>query len=270
MDGQLVLTAAAPTSYTSTPTNGYWWIGGAVTGDMTAQNGLAATFAGLPYAEAALLNSNEVIGSGTAYIKACISHVSVWKSAITGTQVLNHYNALLGPGGSQSNYESVVTADAPTYFWYLTETTGTTAVDSISGNNGTYTGSFNLDILVPLGGAVTTANLRFLSVPDQDYTSVLTYQLAPPAMLEPSSVWPLPDQYLDIYNNLFLAEMFQASGNAVKADEYRKRGMAALISKFGGLSEMQRSWYLRQTISRASQSRAAADRTLAGAKDRGT
>ena len=120
------------------------------------------------------------------------------------------------------------------------------------------------------GSAATMVNLRFLSVPDQDYTSVMTYQLAPPAMLEPSSVWPLPGQYLDIYNNLFLAEMLQASGNVVKADEYRKRGMAALISKFGGLSEMQRSWYLRQTISRASQSQAAADRTLAGAKARGT
>jgi uncharacterized repeat protein (TIGR01451 family) len=120
------------------------------------------------------------------------------------------------------------------------------------------------------GGAITTVDLRFLSVPEQDYTSVLTYQSAPPAMLMPGSVWPLPDQYLDVYNNLFLAEVFQAAGNSVKSDEYRKRGMAALISKFCGLTDVQRSWYLAQTNSRAAQSQASTARTLAGQKSRGT
>ena len=112
--------------------------------------------------------------------------------------------------------------------------------------------------------------LRFLSVPDQDYTSVLTYQQLPTTFTSLSQVWPLPDQYLDIYNNLFLAEVFQAAGNSVKSDEYRKRGMAALISKFCGLTDVQRSWYLAQTNSRAAQSQASVARTLAGQKSRGT
>lgn len=120
------------------------------------------------------------------------------------------------------------------------------------------------------GGSPTLVGLRFLSVPDQDYTSVITYQIRPPFFTVPSLAWPLPDQYLDVYNNLFLAEVFQLAGNGPKSDEYRKRGMAALISKFCGLTDVQRSWYLAQTNSRAAQSQASTARTLAGQKSRGT
>jgi hypothetical protein len=54
-----------------------------------------------------------------------MSHISVWVStALTPTQVANHYNTLLNSG--QSAYETALLADSPTSAWYLTETTGST------------------------------------------------------------------------------------------------------------------------------------------------
>lgn len=62
------------------------------------------------------------LGQGDiGYYNGFLSHVSVWSQILTGAQVTAHYNALVGANGNQSHYESVVEADGPLYFWFLTE-----------------------------------------------------------------------------------------------------------------------------------------------------
>jgi hypothetical protein len=71
------------------------------------------------------------------FIDSFISHFSFWDAAtLTSGQVAAHYAA---QAVSQAHYETVVTADSPTSFWYMTETSGTTMTDSVDSDNGTYT-----------------------------------------------------------------------------------------------------------------------------------
>lgn len=111
--------------------------------------------------------------------------------------------------------------------------------------------------------------LRFLSIPDQNYAATITYQkvITPFTLL--TQAWPIPDQYLDIYNNLFLAEAFQSVDDDQQAARYRMRGIAALLSKAEGLSEMQRNAFLAQYLARESQSQTNVSRTQQGQQARG-
>lgn len=59
----------------------------------------------------------------SSYVASFISHVSIWSVALSAAQVTSHYNALFSNNGTQSQYESVVSADGPVFFWYLNETT---------------------------------------------------------------------------------------------------------------------------------------------------
>lgn len=55
-----------------------------------------------------------------------------------------------------------------------------------------------------------------------------------------SSWYPIPDNYSDIYNNLFLSEAMAAVDDP-RAQLYRGRGVAALLAKQDGLNDMQRN-----------------------------
>jgi hypothetical protein len=111
----------------------------------------------------------------------------------------------------------------------------------------------------------TSVALRFLAVPDQVYSVTLTYQkLVVPltALTGAGGTWIIPDSYLDIYNNLFLGEALQGAGDA--GAQYRQRGMAALLSKAEGLSELQKNAFLVQYLSRTSQEMSSQLRTQTG------
>lgn len=84
-----------------------------------------------------------------------------------------------------------------------------------------------------------------------------------------TQAWPIPDSYIDIYNNLFLAEAYQSVEDDAEAQRYRMRGIAALLSKAEGLSEMQRKQVLSQYLSRDSQRLSAQLRTQQGSQARG-
>ena len=64
-----------------------------------------------------------------------------------------------------------------------------------------------------------------------------------------SGTWTVPDQYVDIYNNLFLAEAFAVVDDA-RANQYRQRGIAALLAKADGLTEMQKNSFQEQYMMR--------------------
>lgn len=94
----------------------------------------------------------------------------------------------------------------------------------------------------------TSVTLRFLGVPDKAYGVTFTYQklVAPlTALTGAGSTWTIPDQYQDIYNNLFLAEAM-ASVDDARSTQYRQRGVTALLAKSEGLSDMQKNAFLEQ------------------------
>lgn len=82
--------------------------------------------------------NNHVIGGE-------IADVAIYDgTVINAGMVAQDYTALAG-GGTQSFYESTVLGNAGlTYFWKLTEGSGTTAADSQDSNTGTYQGTFTL------------------------------------------------------------------------------------------------------------------------------
>lgn len=119
----------------------------------------------------------------------------------------------------------------------------------------------------------TSIAIRFLSAPDAVYTGTTTYQKAPVLFTATSQDWftqcGIPVYYMDIFNNLFLAECFQANGDPQEAGVYRRRGMAALIAKADGLTEMQKSMMLAQATFSDLQTIAANLRTQEAAQARG-
>lgn len=60
---------------------------------------------------------------------------------------------------------------------------------------------------------------------------------------------PIPDQYSDVYNNLFLAEALAVVDDP-RAQLYRQRGVAAMLSKASGLTEMQKNAFAQQWLAR--------------------
>lgn len=97
--------------------------------------------------------------------------------------------------------------------------------------------------------------LRFLAVPDKIYVATLTYQklVVPMTTLTGSTgTWTIPDQYLDIYNTLFLGEALAAYDDA-RSQVYRQRGVTALLAKSEGLTELQKNLFTEQFWARAGQ-----------------
>ena len=115
----------------------------------------------------------------------------------------------------------------------------------------------------------TNVTLRFMAIPDLAYTSVLTYQSLIPDMVNLSDPWPIPSQYKDIFNNLFAAEAYQAVDDDQEAQRYRMRGIAALLSKAEGLTEMQRNAFLSQFLIRGAQAQSMSMRTTQAQQARG-
>ena len=80
---------------------------------------------------------------------------------------------------------------------------------------------------------------------------------------------PIPDQYSDIYNNLFLSEAFQAVSESAESARYRQRGVAALLAKSEGLTEVQYNAFLSQWLTREDVVTASALRTNQAVQARG-
>jgi hypothetical protein len=80
---------------------------------------------------------------------------------------------------------------------------------------------------------------------------------------------PIPDQYSDVYNNLFLSEAFQTANDDAEAARYRQRGVAALLSKAEGLTQTQINIFRQQWLARDSEQMANTLRTQQGSQARG-
>jgi len=60
---------------------------------------------------------------------------------------------------------------------------------------------------------------------------------------------PIPDWFIDIYNNLFLSEMLTVVDDA-KSQMYRQRGVAAFLTKSQGLTDTQKNAFIQQWLAR--------------------
>lgn len=110
----------------------------------------------------------------------------------------------------------------------------------------------------------TSFSVRFNSKPDANYTATFIYQKAPVTFTATSNDWfstiGIPYSFIDVFNPLFLSEMLQFSDDS-RAQLYRQRGMAALLSKAEGLTQMQRNTILAQWMQDDLQTLAAQIRT---------
>lgn len=137
-----------------------------------------------------------------------------------------------------------------------------TSVQAASGNQTTYVGTFNPQSFptTPVVATAFVANLTnatnngLFSVVSCTPTSLVLSNAAGVAETAPAGAvainfnWdPVPDDYSDIYNNLFLGESFSAFDDA-RFQTYRQRGILMLLSKQDGLTEMQKNIFAQQYL----------------------
>lgn len=156
---------------------------------------------------------------------------------------------------------------------------GVTSVANAVAGDSTYTGIFTASTfpagaIATITGFANPANNGSFSVVSCTATSLI---VANPSGVSQSATasafngnWaPIPDSYMDIFNNLFIAEAFQAVDDWQISGQYRQRGVAALLSKAEGLSEVQKSDFLAQYLSRNAQELISHLRSQQGQQARG-
>jgi hypothetical protein len=154
-----------------------------------------------------------------------------------------------------------------------------TSVATSSGGNAVYTGTFT-GASLPVGTSTlvagfvaTPANNGTFKVVSVTPTTLTLNNASAVAETHAATVtnpnWdPIPDSYMDVYNNLFLAEMFTvADDNRVMT--YRQRGVAAMLAKAEGLSETQKNIFAQQWLARNSESVFKSLQTQLGSQSKG-
>lgn len=154
-----------------------------------------------------------------------------------------------------------------------------TSVAAHSGANTSYTGSFD-PLSFPTGataiitGCTNSANNGSFVVVSCSTTVLVVANGA--GVLEATTTayannfsWdPIPNQFSDVYNNLFLAEAMAVVDDA-RAQLYRQRGVAAFLAKASGLTEMQKNVFIQQWLQRSVERAEVAGSTQSGNAGRG-
>lgn len=85
--------------------------------------------------------------------------------------------------------------------------------------------------------------LRFSAVPDAVYQVNLIYQEAPFNFTALSNPWaPIPDSFSDVYNNMVMGYYMDSCQDG-RADRYIARGVAGLLARAQGLTEMDKALF---------------------------
>jgi hypothetical protein len=88
---------------------------------------------------------------------------------------------------------------------------------------------------------VTGPVLRFSAVPEKAYPLSLVYQKNSVQFANTTDPWsPIPDNLSDVYNNIVLG-YYMDSCQDPRAPQYISRGIAGLLARQGGLSEMDKA-----------------------------
>lgn len=141
------------------------------------------------------------------------------------------------------------------------------SVGAATGGNTIYNGAFNV-LSFPVGqpaqvagfgNAANNGSFNVVSVTPLALTLENPNGVAQTgtATVVNESWYPIPDSFSDIYNNLFLAEAMGETDD-VRAQQYRQRGIATLLAKSEGLSDLQVNAFLAQWMARDSMQRLSA------------
>lgn len=132
-----------------------------------------------------------------------------------------------------------------------------TAVANAAAGNTSYTGTFTASYFTAgqyasVAGFANAANNGLFAIVSCNATTLVLANPSGVAAVAAATVvnvdWgPIPDSFSDIYNNLFLAEALSTADDA-RVQEYRVRGVAALLSKAEGLNQMQINAFLSQWL----------------------
>jgi hypothetical protein len=133
-----------------------------------------------------------------------------------------------------------------------------TAAGNAAGGHTAYTGTFDPYSLPAGASVVVTGFATAYAVNNGTFTVVsattTTLTLANAAGVAASGQFafgvnpswsPIPDQYNDVYNYLYLSEVFSLNDDA-RAQMYRRMGIAAFLAKATGLTEMQKNTFTQQ------------------------
>lgn len=218
--------------------------------------------------------------SGTYVLTQCA--VSGATTTYTGTITGGAGNAYVGmtfviTGFAIAGNNTTITVTASTGSTLVCTTTTQSSeihAGSAQGGQAAYTGIFTPAVfpagaIAKISGFATSANNGSFSVVSSTATRLVVVNPSAVAETIVAAVFngnwsPIPDSFMEIYNNLFLAEAFQAVDDWQVSAQYRTRGIAALLSKAEGLNEMQRSAFLEQYLSRTNQALANQLRTQMG------
>lgn len=134
------------------------------------------------------------------------------------------------------------------------------SASTASGGNTTYTGTFDINSF-PVSATAVITGFKTNLVNNGSF-QVISVSPTSLVVANPSGVaeviqafvsnysWdPIPDQYSDVYNNLFLSEAMTMVDDP-RAQLYRQRGIAAFLSKASGLTEMQKNAFTQQWLAR--------------------
>jgi hypothetical protein len=88
---------------------------------------------------------------------------------------------------------------------------------------------------------------RFSAVPDQVYPVNVIYQMSPVLFTSTTQSWTPPNSFIYIYNNLFLGEAF-ADVDEQRSQTYRQRGIAGLLARAEGLTELQKEIFAQHYL----------------------
>lgn len=111
--------------------------------------------------------------------------------------------------------------------------------------------------------------LRFSAVPDQIYLINLVYQGVADQFTATTDDWsPIPDSFSDVYNNLTMG-YYMDSCQDPRAPQYITRGIAGLIARASGLSEMDKAVFAASYMSYAQAQAVSALSTQQGVQAKG-
>ena len=83
--------------------------------------------------------------------------------------------------------------------------------------------------------------IRLSPVPDAIYNVNIVYQQSPVKFVATTDLWfPIPDSFSDVYNNLCLG-YYMDSCQDPRAPQYISRGIAGLLARSQGLSQMDKA-----------------------------
>ena len=154
-----------------------------------------------------------------------------------------------------------------------------TAVGNASGGHTAYIGSFD-PVAFPAGATAqitsctNSVNNGAFTVVSCTYTALTVSNGVGTAEVGSSGYaanfdWaPIPDGYIDVYNVMFLADMMADSGYDQEALAYRQRGIARLLAKSQGLTDMQKNEFMQQWLARLTEEGSKAVYTQQGVQSR--